>query len=346
MDIFFYSLLFIFWALFWSFWSVIIYRLKSWEKGILWWRSHCWKCNHILWSLELIPIFSWLKNFWKCKYCKDKISAIYPFLEISTGILFVLIWHYLIDFNLIINWNFEEIVKLTFWLIIWFITIIYSFYDILFLEIHDWVMLTWIVISVLLIILESFWLTNIIPYFSNFSSDIISNNILEINHSIWLLIVSIIWLYVIMFKELKEIYDILILIWIWILTYLFIILFTWNINFLEFPAINALIWVLIIFTFFFLQILVSKWAWMWGWDLRIAILIWLIMWYSLSIEWLFATYIVWSIIWVSAILFSKFKKWFNTTFNTQIPFWPFLALWFFIVIFAWKSLTEILEIYL
>ena len=346
MELFFYTILFIFWILFWSFSSVIIYRLKSGEKGIMGGRSHCAKCNHVLWFFELIPIFSWLKNLWKCKYCKDKISAIYPFLEISTWILFTLIWYFFIDLNLLIVWDINEIIKLFFWLIIGFITIIYSFYDILFLEIHDWVMITWIILSILIIILQSFWIINIIPYFQVLDLNVIKNNILEINHSIWLLIVSIIWLYFIMLKELKEVYDILILVWIWILTYLFSIFFTTNINFLDFPAINALIWVLIIFIFFFLQIIISGWAWMWWGDLRIAILIGLLLWYSFSIEWLFATYIVWSIIWISAIIFSKFKNWLNTTFNSQIPFWPFLALGFFIVLFIQIPLTKLIEIYL
>lgn len=346
MEIFFYTILFIFWILFWSFSSVIIYRLKSWESGILWGRSHCAKCNNILWSLELIPIFSWLKNLWKCKYCKWKISAIYPFLEISTWILFTLIWYFLIDFNLIIALDINEIIKLFFWLFIWFISIIYTFYDILFLEIHDWVMLTSIIISIIIITLQSFWIINIIPYFSNLSTEVISNNILEINNSIWLLIISVIWLYIIMFKELKEIYDIWILIWILILIYLFNILFTSNISLINFPAIDALIWIYIIFVFFFFQIFVSKWAWMWGWDLRIAILIWLILWYSFSLEWLFATYIVWSFLWVWAIIYSKFRNWLNTTFNSQIPFWPFLSLWFFIVVFSQKTILEIIEKYL
>jgi leader peptidase (prepilin peptidase)/N-methyltransferase len=144
METFFYLCLFIFWTLFWSFSSVLIYRLKSWESWIMNWRSHCPKCNNILHSLELIPIFSWIKNLWKCKYCKEKVSAIYPSLEISTWILFTLIWYFLIDFNLIVSLNWFEIFKLIFWLSIWFISIIYIFYDILFLEIHEWVLLTWI----------------------------------------------------------------------------------------------------------------------------------------------------------------------------------------------------------
>jgi len=337
MEIFFYIVLFIFWSLFWSFASVIIYRLKSGEAWIMWWRSHCAKCNHILWALELIPIFSWLKNFWKCKYCKKKISAIYPFLEISTGILFTLIWYFLIDLNLLISGDWNEIIKLWFWLVIWLITIIYSFYDILFLEIHDGVMLFWIVFTILFLILEVFWIINIFPYFFD------NPNILE--NIIWLtiLITSILLYYIIIFKELELKYDFLILFIIWLLNFLFINNFWVDTSNL---FINAWIWIIIIFTFLFLQIAVSNWAWMWWGDLRIAILMWLLLWFSYSVEWLFLTYIFWSIISIFIVILSKFKNWFNTTFNSQVPFGPFLALWTFTIIFWQKSLTEIINLYL
>ncbi len=339
MEIFFYFILFIFWSLFWSFASVIIYRLKSWESGILNGRSHCPKCNHILWALELIPIFSWIKNLWKCKYCKSKVSSIYPFLEISTGILFALIWYFLIDVNLLIIWDINEIIKLIFWLIIWFITIIYSFYDILFLEIHDWIMIFWIIFSIIFLILESFWITNIFSYL-NYENWNIAENILAFS----LLILSIISYYIIMFKELDLKYDYLILFILWLLNYLFLNYF--NLNITDNIFINSWIWVFIIFNFLFIQIALSGWAWMWGWDLRIAILMWLLLWYTFNIESLFLTYIIWSIISIFIVILSKFKNWFKTTFNSQIPFWPFLALWFFSIIFIQKSLTEIINIYL
>ena len=137
MDIFFYSFLFIFWTLFWSFASIVIYRIKSWEGWILNWRSHCASCNKVLKALDLIPILSYLLNKWACSSCKKKVSHIYPLLEISTWILFWLIWYFLIDYSLIFSGNITEIIKLVFFLIIWFITIVYTFYDILFLEISE-----------------------------------------------------------------------------------------------------------------------------------------------------------------------------------------------------------------
>ena len=127
MNYYFYICLFILWTLFGSFWSVLIYRLRSCEWWIFNWRSHCSKCNTILKALDLVPVVSWVMNKARCKYCEEKVSHIYPLLEISTWLLFSFIWYFLIDFNLIINLDLLEITKLVFWLIIWFITICYTY---------------------------------------------------------------------------------------------------------------------------------------------------------------------------------------------------------------------------
>jgi prepilin signal peptidase PulO-like enzyme (type II secretory pathway) len=326
MENFFYLSLFIFGTLFWSFASVLIYRLKSGEKWILNGRSHCPKCNNILEALELIPIISWVKNLWKCHYCKEKISNIYPFLELSTWILFSLIWYFLIDYNLIYTLDLLEIWKLFFWLSIWFITILYTFYDLLFLEIHDWIMISWISLWII------FLSVNTILY----------NNLLISISSILLSITIIGWLYIIMLKELKEVYDVLIIILSIILLYLYKLIF-W-IDLTSIQVFNWVIWALSIFIFFFLQILISKWAWMWWWDLRIAIMIWLLLWTSLIFPALMLTYMIWSIIWIIFVIYWKInKKW--TTINAQIPFWPFLALWFFITIFYNTEILNIMSIY-
>lgn len=339
MNTFFYIFLFIFWTLFWSFSSVLIYRLKSNEWWILNWRSHCNNCWSILRALELIPIFSWIKNKWKCYYCKTKVSNIYPILEISTWILFSLIWYFLIDFNLIINLDYIEIVKLFFWLFIWFISIIYTFYDILFLEINDTIMLSWII--VILVIL---WIQTIFPSINIINT--IHNWITDLSIWIYSIILSLIiiwWLYIIMLKELKEILDIFIIILLILLIVWFKYIF--NINLSDFAIINWTIWALAIFIFFFLQIIISKWAWLGWWDLRIAIFIWLILWISYSFTWVMITYFVWSIIWISLIIWSKIRYWLKTKFNSIIPFWPFLAIWFFINIFLQIEVSKLIEIY-
>lgn len=92
------SLIF-FGLVFGSFGSVIFYRLWEWPTKETWkwflvWRSECPKCHHKLKARNLVPIFSWLFQWWKCEYCKAPISRFYPFLEITTVIIFV--WVFLI----------------------------------------------------------------------------------------------------------------------------------------------------------------------------------------------------------------------------------------------------------
>ena len=92
------SLIF-FGLVFGSFGSVIFYRLWDWptkdtRKWFLVWRSECPKCHHQLHAKNLIPLFSWIFQWWKCEYCKSPISKFYPFLELSTVCIFV--WLFLI----------------------------------------------------------------------------------------------------------------------------------------------------------------------------------------------------------------------------------------------------------
>lgn len=343
MNIAFYIILFIVWTMFWSFASVIIYRLRSWEKWILTWRSHCSSCNTLLNSIQLIPIVSWVISKWKCIHCKKEVSKIYPLLEITTWILFSLVWYFLIDIWLILDLNIIEIVKLDFFLTIAFITIIYTFYDILFLEISDLVLALWIIVTIIILslqtIIPNFQIIENLPYFINSPDLILSWS------AIFLAITILMWLYLIMFKELHEIVDILILLAsIWAL-YLFKVLF--DVNLKDFAVLNWVMWAIAIFIFFFIQIIMSWWKWMWGWDLRIAILVWLIMWTSLSFAGMMLTYIVWSIIWVSLIIFSKiYNSRSKTDFNSQIPFWPFIWAWFFLALFYSELIIDYITLYL
>ncbi len=70
-----------------SFLNCIIYRLSINEtpKG----RSYCPKCKHKLSYKDLIPLFSYIFLFGKCRYCKKKISIEYPLVELLTGVFFL-----------------------------------------------------------------------------------------------------------------------------------------------------------------------------------------------------------------------------------------------------------------
>ncbi len=338
MELFFYTIILVYWLLFWSFASVIIHRLKSWEKWILWWRSHCNNCNSKLKYYDLIPIFSWLSTFWKCRYCKTKISKIYPALEIFNWLLFLLISMFLVDINQILIFDLNEIIKLIFWLIIWFITTIYIFYDILFLEIHEGIMLTWISTAFLWLLVND-WFINILPTFNN------GNETLNLIYNISFIPISImiLWLlYLIMLKELKIKYDLAILSIIVLIIIAFLNLTWYWIK--DLSLLSWIIWALGIFIFFFLQIVLSWWKALWWWDLRIWIMIWLLLWASFSIAWLMITYIVGSFISIWLII-NKYIKTKKSRIDTQVPFWPFLWIWFFITIFYIEYISKFIEVH-
>lgn len=350
--------IFIFWTLFWSFASVIISRIKDKKSWIISGRSECPNCKHKLWLKDLFPILSYLNTWWKCRYCKNKISRFYPTLELFMWLAFLLTSIFLIDINLIINLDLIEISKLWFFLLITFLTVIFVVYDILYLEIPDSVL----VISILATLwvlsyqtLNTGQLIYTIPPWLDIIPDFI--NYISIASSL-----AIIWgLYVIMLKWLKEIYDIFIIIFSFILLIGFYFYFWFSPT--TIPILNWVIWALLIFTFFFLQIILSWGRWMWGWDLRIAILMWLMLWVSYSFAWVMVSYFTWSIIWLIMIAYKKLeikKKEKRNLLNrlkkaiwlkvkkelvdTQIPFWPFLAIWLFIILFYWNIILQFIGI--
>ena len=89
IDIYFSVIVFLFGICIGSFLNVLIYRIPigmDFKKG----SSICTTCKHELKWYDLFPLFSWIFLRGKCRYCKAKISAIYPIVESITGIMFVL----------------------------------------------------------------------------------------------------------------------------------------------------------------------------------------------------------------------------------------------------------------
>lgn len=90
LNLFFYSVFFVFGLIVGSFLNCLIYRIEKGEsflKG----RSYCPNCKHVLNWQDLIPVFSFLILKGKCRYCQKPISWQYPLVETTTGILFVMI---------------------------------------------------------------------------------------------------------------------------------------------------------------------------------------------------------------------------------------------------------------
>lgn len=81
---------FLFGLIFGSFANCVIYRLNH-NKNPLKGRSFCPQCHHQLAWNDNIPLFSFLILKGKCRYCRKKISWQYPLVELSAGILFLLI---------------------------------------------------------------------------------------------------------------------------------------------------------------------------------------------------------------------------------------------------------------
>lgn len=170
MTTFFLTFLFIFGTLFGSFASVLIWRIRSGEGGIATGRSHCPKCNHTLGALDLFPIFSYIFLRGKCRFCQEKISPIYPLLELASGLLFVLSAFFLIDQNLIFAGSKTEIIRLFIILSAAFVTIVFVFYDLRFMEIPDEVLLPFIAILLLLLASDTWYSTHFFSHFQVFSS--------------------------------------------------------------------------------------------------------------------------------------------------------------------------------
>jgi prepilin signal peptidase PulO-like enzyme (type II secretory pathway) len=62
---------------------------KAKKLSIVYGRSMCPNCKHVLSSLDLITVVCWLFLMGKCRYCGVPISVQYPFVEISTAFLYV-----------------------------------------------------------------------------------------------------------------------------------------------------------------------------------------------------------------------------------------------------------------
>ena len=74
-----------------SFVNVCIYRLPK-KESILTPRSHCTACNTQILTRDNIPVLSYLLLGGKCRSCGEKISPIYPAIEIITAFLFTSVY--------------------------------------------------------------------------------------------------------------------------------------------------------------------------------------------------------------------------------------------------------------
>lgn len=74
-----------------SFINVVIYRLPK-SKSIVNPPSACPSCGNRLKWFDMIPILSYIFLKGRCRYCRAKISIIYPIVEILTALTFMFVY--------------------------------------------------------------------------------------------------------------------------------------------------------------------------------------------------------------------------------------------------------------
>lgn len=76
-----------------SFLNVVAYRLVH-NGSLIAPRSYCPHCRHTLAWNDLIPVISWLWLNGACRYCKQPITFLYPFIELLTACIMSLLVAY------------------------------------------------------------------------------------------------------------------------------------------------------------------------------------------------------------------------------------------------------------
>lgn len=123
-----FAIFFILGLIFGSFLNVVVYRLSVAENILG--RSFCPSCRKKIQWKDNIPVISYLLLSAKCRNCGEKISQLYPAVEILTGLVFASIGFYFFDFSNASSW-----ISTAFMLAIFFILLIIFVYDLRHMEI-------------------------------------------------------------------------------------------------------------------------------------------------------------------------------------------------------------------
>jgi leader peptidase (prepilin peptidase)/N-methyltransferase len=73
-----------------SFLNVVIYRVPR-QESVVSPGSHCPTCDTQLKNWHNVPVLGWLVLRGRCAYCRTRISARYPLVELGTAVLFAAI---------------------------------------------------------------------------------------------------------------------------------------------------------------------------------------------------------------------------------------------------------------
>ena len=131
-----YIIIFIIGLIFGSFLNVLIYRLPldiSLFKPL---GSTCTHCQHRIKWHENIPILSYLLLKGKCSNCSKPISMVYPFVELSTALVTLLLY-----MNYWLNW--ELIVTIS----LFYTLIVLSFIDLKYKAVPDYLLIIAVILT-------------------------------------------------------------------------------------------------------------------------------------------------------------------------------------------------------
>lgn len=101
-----YLIIFIYGLLIGSFLNVCIYRIPR-EESIIFPSSHCPSCETSLKVYDLVPLFSYIFQRGKCRYCMEKISLQYPIIEILNAVMYIVTY---IKFGFTLEFFFYAII--------------------------------------------------------------------------------------------------------------------------------------------------------------------------------------------------------------------------------------------
>ena len=96
-----------------------------------------------------------------------------------TGLLFLLSGYFLIDPSLVFMGSYVEISKLIILLGAAFVTVVFVFYDIRFMEIPDEVLLPFIIILLVFLSVDTYYTLDIFSYFRSFDTPLVLSPLLD-----------------------------------------------------------------------------------------------------------------------------------------------------------------------
>ena len=85
----------IFGLLFGSFMNVCVARMPE-DRSVVWPGSACPSCGTPIKGYDNVPVLAWFWLMGKCRACKAPISALYPLVEASFGVLTVLLFRHVV----------------------------------------------------------------------------------------------------------------------------------------------------------------------------------------------------------------------------------------------------------